>query len=156
MREGMRLKELTSSPGQLEELANSVQQIPGVWGMWQGRQKTAPCSCCSQLCAAEPAELRSPCSGRGNGHAGKPSHVLGSAATGQQEPPEHPNALSLPHAWRLLRVWFSHKLASAGSLRNILARIGSHTKSDTRGASNYFIFQPQSSSARLDERWGCP
>lgn len=39
---------------------------------------------------------------------------------GQQELPQHPTALSLPHAWRMLRVWLSHKLTSAGSLGNVL------------------------------------
>lgn len=49
---GMRLEEPPSSPGQPEELANSLRQIPGVRGDLPRPSGTAPGSGGPQLCAA--------------------------------------------------------------------------------------------------------
>lgn len=77
---GMRLKELTRSPGQLEELANSVRQIPGVCG-----DLPSPLENSSQLlplaalrCCTD-SELR--CRGYAPPGAGEGMAVLGSEVT---------------------------------------------------------------------------
>lgn len=92
---GMRFKELTSSPGQLEELANSVRQIPGVCG-------DLPSLCRKQITAHDadssfPAGTHSEVPCRGATPHWMPerdcvfpwnlSYILGCVSTGQYELP---------------------------------------------------------------------
>lgn len=93
---GMRLKELTRSPGQLEELANSVRLIPGVCGdLPSPLENSSQLLPLAALCCCTDSELRCrgyapPGAGEGMAVLGSEvtSYVLGSVATGQQKLPD--------------------------------------------------------------------
>lgn len=94
-------------------------------GICQGRWKTAPGSCRSQLCAAGPAESSAagvtlpleqererPC-----WEAKGCSWLCGHRAAGTSW--EIQQLCLLCSAWRMLQAWFSSKITSTGSLGNI-------------------------------------